>query len=242
MKFQGHLRHELPVHGGRAGRHGGPGRGRRRRHRPAIRLDVVGPPPGVRRRLGAPDHGGPGRGAARALGIGHDRRRRLRHRAAQPRDHRAPGVRQRPRAQLPHHRRPGRQPGATSTAGRASRRFVAERGMPGFAPTQGHLASALCYLPHALDRLTTGDAGRVLLLGQGQPVPGPHVPAVRRDERAARTKCPSLNDRGGEAQHAAREEGGRGRRAGRHLRPSHRRLRRRRPGPQVVFVATECFV
>ncbi|MGI8685920.1 MAG: glycine/sarcosine/betaine reductase complex component C subunit beta, partial [Acidimicrobiales bacterium] len=27
--------------------------------------------------------------------------------------------------------------------------FVTERGMPGFAPTQGHIASALCYLPHA---------------------------------------------------------------------------------------------
>ncbi|HET9442001.1 MAG TPA: glycine/sarcosine/betaine reductase complex component C subunit beta [Acidimicrobiales bacterium] len=45
--------------------------------------------------------------------------------------------------------------------------FVAERGMPGFAPTQGHLASALCYLPHALDRLTTGDARRVMLLAKG---------------------------------------------------------------------------
>ncbi|HWC09891.1 MAG TPA: glycine/sarcosine/betaine reductase complex component C subunit beta [Acidimicrobiales bacterium] len=45
--------------------------------------------------------------------------------------------------------------------------FVAERGMPGFAPTQGHLASSLCYLPHALDRLTTGDARKVLLLAKG---------------------------------------------------------------------------
>jgi betaine reductase len=45
--------------------------------------------------------------------------------------------------------------------------FVTERGMPGFAPTQGHLASSLCYLPHALDRLTTGDAGRVMLLAKG---------------------------------------------------------------------------
>jgi hypothetical protein len=45
--------------------------------------------------------------------------------------------------------------------------FVAQRGMPGFAPTQGHLASALCYLPHALDRLTTGDATRVMLLAKG---------------------------------------------------------------------------
>ncbi|HEX2700215.1 MAG TPA: glycine/sarcosine/betaine reductase complex component C subunit beta [Acidimicrobiales bacterium] len=45
--------------------------------------------------------------------------------------------------------------------------FAAEHGMPGFAPTQGHLASSLCYLPHAVDRLTTGDAGRVLLLAKG---------------------------------------------------------------------------
>ncbi|MDP9389600.1 MAG: glycine/sarcosine/betaine reductase complex component C subunit beta [Actinomycetota bacterium] len=45
--------------------------------------------------------------------------------------------------------------------------FAAERGMPGFAPTQGHLASSLCYLPHAVDRLTAGDAERVLLLAKG---------------------------------------------------------------------------
>jgi glycine/sarcosine/betaine reductase complex component C subunit beta len=45
--------------------------------------------------------------------------------------------------------------------------FVTDHGMPGFAPTQGHLASALCYLPHALARLTSGDAGRVMLLAKG---------------------------------------------------------------------------
>ena len=45
--------------------------------------------------------------------------------------------------------------------------FAAERGMPGFAPTQGHLASALCYLPHAVDRLTVGDAERVMLIAKG---------------------------------------------------------------------------
>jgi betaine reductase len=45
--------------------------------------------------------------------------------------------------------------------------FTAERGMPGFAPTQGHLASALCYLPHALDRLTAGEARRSVLLAKG---------------------------------------------------------------------------
>lgn len=45
--------------------------------------------------------------------------------------------------------------------------FAEQRGMPGFAPTQGHLASAMCYLPHALARLTSGDAERVLLMAKG---------------------------------------------------------------------------
>src|SRR5437763_8431756 len=45
--------------------------------------------------------------------------------------------------------------------------FMAERGMPGFAPTQGHLASALCYLPHAVRRLTSGDATRVHMIAKG---------------------------------------------------------------------------
>ena len=45
--------------------------------------------------------------------------------------------------------------------------FVAERGMPGYAPTQGHLASAICYLPHALRRLRAGSAKKVLLLAKG---------------------------------------------------------------------------
>jgi betaine reductase len=45
--------------------------------------------------------------------------------------------------------------------------FVATRGMPGYSPTQGHLASALCYLPHAVERLISGDAGRVMLLAKG---------------------------------------------------------------------------
>ncbi|MGH3813703.1 MAG: glycine/sarcosine/betaine reductase complex component C subunit beta [Pseudonocardiaceae bacterium] len=45
--------------------------------------------------------------------------------------------------------------------------FVAERGMPGYAPTQGHIASAVCYLPHALNRLKDGPADRVLLVAKG---------------------------------------------------------------------------
>jgi len=31
--------------------------------------------------------------------------------------------------------------------------FVAARGVPGFAPTQGHVASAACFLPHAVAML-----------------------------------------------------------------------------------------
>jgi glycine/sarcosine/betaine reductase complex component C subunit beta len=46
-------------------------------------------------------------------------------------------------------------------------RFMQERGMPGFAPTQGHLASALCYLPHALRRIGSGSAERVLMIAKG---------------------------------------------------------------------------
>lgn len=45
--------------------------------------------------------------------------------------------------------------------------FVATRGMPGFAPTQGHIASALCYLPHARARLVGGEAQRVQLIAKG---------------------------------------------------------------------------
>ncbi len=45
--------------------------------------------------------------------------------------------------------------------------FVAERGMPGFAPTQGHIASALCYMPHAHARLVSGAAQRVQLIAKG---------------------------------------------------------------------------
>src|SRR5436190_1908444 len=45
--------------------------------------------------------------------------------------------------------------------------FVTRRGMPGFAPTQGHIASALCYVPHARARLLDGSARRVQLIAKG---------------------------------------------------------------------------
>ena len=46
--------------------------------------------------------------------------------------------------------------------------FVAERGMAAHSPTQGHIASALCYLPHACQRLREdGGAERVLMMAKG---------------------------------------------------------------------------
>ena len=45
--------------------------------------------------------------------------------------------------------------------------FVQQRGMPGFAPTQGHIASALCYVGHACEALTSGVAQRIMLLAKG---------------------------------------------------------------------------
>jgi betaine reductase len=44
--------------------------------------------------------------------------------------------------------------------------FVQARGMPGFAPTQGHIASAFCYAAHAYQALTSGTAQRVMLLAK----------------------------------------------------------------------------
>lgn len=57
--------------------------------------------------------------------------------------------------------------GSIEAGKEAQAAFVSEHGMPGFAPTQGHLASAQCYLPHARARLTTGGAGRVMLMAKG---------------------------------------------------------------------------
>lgn len=45
--------------------------------------------------------------------------------------------------------------------------FVARHGLPGFAPTQGHFASAVPFLGHALDGLRDGRLRRVLFLAKG---------------------------------------------------------------------------
>ncbi len=45
--------------------------------------------------------------------------------------------------------------------------FVRRHGMPGFSPTQGHLASAIPFLGHALDGLRSGALRRALFLAKG---------------------------------------------------------------------------
>jgi betaine reductase len=45
--------------------------------------------------------------------------------------------------------------------------FARAHGMPGFAPTQGHIASAVPWLPHALARMAAGDLHRTMLIAKG---------------------------------------------------------------------------
>jgi hypothetical protein len=46
-------------------------------------------------------------------------------------------------------------------------RFVLDHGLPGFSPTQGHIASAIPYLAHGLEALTAGRIERALFLAKG---------------------------------------------------------------------------
>jgi len=45
--------------------------------------------------------------------------------------------------------------------------FIARHGMPGYAPTQGHIASAVCYLAHALRAMRAGKIRRALFMAKG---------------------------------------------------------------------------
>jgi hypothetical protein len=45
--------------------------------------------------------------------------------------------------------------------------FVLKHGMPGFAPTQGHLASAICFLGHAREMLMAKEIETVQLIAKG---------------------------------------------------------------------------
>ena len=45
--------------------------------------------------------------------------------------------------------------------------FIQTYGMPGFSPTQGHIASGIPYLGHALDRMRDGTMQRAMFLAKG---------------------------------------------------------------------------
>ena len=45
--------------------------------------------------------------------------------------------------------------------------FVRDHGLPGFSPTQGHIASAVPWLPHALAAFRDGTLERTMLLAKG---------------------------------------------------------------------------
>ena len=45
--------------------------------------------------------------------------------------------------------------------------FEHERGLPGFSPTQGHVASAVPWLPHGLAGLRAGEIGSTMLVAKG---------------------------------------------------------------------------
>jgi betaine reductase len=46
-------------------------------------------------------------------------------------------------------------------------KFVKERGMPGFAPTQGHVPSAVPFLGHALEAMKKGRMKRAMFVAKG---------------------------------------------------------------------------
>ena len=45
--------------------------------------------------------------------------------------------------------------------------FITTHGMPGYAPTQGHISSAVCYLAHALRAMRSGKMKRALFMAKG---------------------------------------------------------------------------
>jgi glycine/sarcosine/betaine reductase complex component C subunit beta len=45
--------------------------------------------------------------------------------------------------------------------------FEREHGLPGFSPTQGHVASAVPWLPHGLEALRAGEIGSTMLVAKG---------------------------------------------------------------------------
>jgi glycine/sarcosine/betaine reductase complex component C subunit beta len=45
--------------------------------------------------------------------------------------------------------------------------FERKHGLPGFSPTQGHVASAVPWLPHGLEALRAGEIGSTMLVAKG---------------------------------------------------------------------------
>ena len=45
--------------------------------------------------------------------------------------------------------------------------FALDHGLPGFSPTQGHIASAMPWLPHAIAGVRAGELDRTMLLAKG---------------------------------------------------------------------------
>ena len=45
--------------------------------------------------------------------------------------------------------------------------FVLAHGLPGFSPTQGHIASAVPWIPHALQRFENGELRTTMLMAKG---------------------------------------------------------------------------
>jgi betaine reductase len=45
--------------------------------------------------------------------------------------------------------------------------FARAHGLPGFSPTQGHIASAVPWIPHAIARMRAGDLRRTMLMAKG---------------------------------------------------------------------------
>jgi hypothetical protein len=45
--------------------------------------------------------------------------------------------------------------------------FARRHGLPGYSPTQGHIASAIPWVPHALRRMAAGDLHRTMLIAKG---------------------------------------------------------------------------
>jgi betaine reductase len=46
-------------------------------------------------------------------------------------------------------------------------RFIDEKGMPGYAPTQGHVPSAVPYMGHALEDMKNGKIKRAMFVAKG---------------------------------------------------------------------------